>query len=465
MGSRGVNRGGGGRGLRGIVRRSGRVGTGRLWRRLDARRHHRRFLLHADVHGEVLSGHQAGALQAVPALEVGYGAIVLPGDAAEVVAATHFVVLPDGLTDIIRSIVAGRFVRSKQGGCYRGLLRLVNAIEAAEVGVHLVHRKTQRLSFLGIGDDTAFVHRVEVREEVVRDVDGVGDITQGDLLVDQHRVDVEEIDHRRNRGEVVFAGVVHQVSDGDEGRYITACFTRQVWTDLPERMLATRAGDGAVDVAGSAVVRGDDQQPVVVDRVHVLEILTGGIGRLHRIASFVDEGVDLETVQATGRQHELPKARRADRRNRHRVERALHDGEVLEFERKSLLVEDLFVKREIQVGQSHHAFGQTALLNSVHVDVTLDLVIEGHRDGRLDAFHPLCVDVVVVGGNLERLKGRGAIGVGSGVHPLHEALVHQAVERCGDRVVAGRGGRVAAIGALCCNGCNRYYGCGQEQES
>ena len=77
------------------------------------------------------------------------------------------------------------------GGCYRGLFAACKMrSRLPEAGVHLVHRKTQRLSFLGIGDDKSRLYTVEVRERPRKcrwrrryHVQGTGR--------PQHRVDVE----------------------------------------------------------------------------------------------------------------------------------------------------------------------------------------------------------------------------------------------------------------------------------
>ena len=65
---------------------------------------------------------------------------------------------------------------------------------------------------------------------------------------------------------------------------------------------------GFVDYAGTAVVGGDGQRPVVVEGVEVLEVAACGARGEHGIAPFVDQRVDLQAVDLARAGHELPHA-------------------------------------------------------------------------------------------------------------------------------------------------------------
>ena len=227
--------------------------------------------------------------------------------------------------------------------------------------------------------------------------------------------------------------VGHDVIGGDEERHIRARLAGQVGEDLPEIGLPARAPDGLVDVAGATVIGRQDQAPILIDGVHVLEIAASRVCGLHRVAPLVDEAVDLQPVALAGREHELPDARGADPREGDGIERALDHGEIFQLDRQPMLVEYLLDDGEIEVGHSQHITHQVAPALGIEVDAIANDVVVGQGNDAGQAFQPLDIDRV---GEIDVLLVVVAIflRLGEIAHvPGVEQAVDIRVDRLGDQ--------------------------------
>ena len=257
------------------------------------------------------------------------------------------------------------------------------------------------------------------------------------LLKMERPVDDDRVCRQRQAGlqgaEVVLAMVGHDVIGGDEERHIRARLAGQVGEDLPEIGFPARSPDGLVDVARAAVVGCQDQAPILIDGIHVLEIAASRVCGLHRVAPLVDEAVDLQPVALAGREHELPDARGADPREGDGVERALDHGEIFQLDRQPMLVEYLLDDGEIEVSHSQHITHQVALALGIEVDAIADDVIVRQGNDTGQAFQSLDIDRV---GEIDILLIVVAIflRLGEIAHvPGVEQAVDISVDRLGDQ--------------------------------
>ena len=106
--------------------------------------------------------------------------------------------------------------------------------------------------------------------------------------------------------DVVLAVVGHYVVGGNEGGHVAACLFGQIVVDFPIIGFPSRAADGFVDGARTAVVGGNHQVPVFVNVIHVLQVACCRPGRLYRVAAFVYEAVAFQSVYLSGGEHKLP---------------------------------------------------------------------------------------------------------------------------------------------------------------
>jgi len=87
--------------------------------------------------------------------------------------------------------------------------------------------------------------------------------------------------------------------------------------------------------------------PVVVDAVKVLQITAGGAGRLHRVPTFIDERIDLQSVTFACRGHELPQSDSTHRRGGRGRESRFDDRQGTQLDGQVGLDELFLDQREI----------------------------------------------------------------------------------------------------------------------
>ena len=111
------------------------------------------------------------------------------------------------------------------------------------------------------------------------------------------------------RVDAVLAVVVHREVSSDEEGNIASRLVRQVAVDVPEvRAISVHTTKSTVHIARATVVCSEDEPPVAVDAVEVLEEAAGRLGALDGVHALVDEAIDREAVDLTRREHELPEA-------------------------------------------------------------------------------------------------------------------------------------------------------------
>ena len=107
--------------------------------------------------------------------------------------------------------------------------------------------------------------------------------------------------------DAVLTMVVHGEVGSDEEGDIAARLIREVAIDIPEvGSLRPSTFEGSADIAWATVVGSEDEPPVTVDTVEILEEAAGSSGTLHGIHTFVDEAIDGEAVDLPCREHQLP---------------------------------------------------------------------------------------------------------------------------------------------------------------
>ena len=374
------------------------------------------------------SRHPVGA-EPVPFANVPGGDAIAVGDGVEILA----------FQDDVRDGLAGGRPRQRLPGVDRyavgqqllGPVR-IDRVLLVDEGVGALGGQLQHERADIAGDDVALVLRVEGPERRHIYLQKIRYLLKMERAVHDDRVGSQ-----RQAGlqgaEVVLAVVGHDVIGGDEERHVRPCLLGQVGEDLPEIGFPARSPDGLVDVARAAVVGCQDQVPVLIDGIHVLEIAAGGVGGFHRVASLVDEAVDLQPVALAGREHELPDARGADSREGDGVERALDHGEIFQLDRQPMLVEYLLDDGEIEVGHTQHVTHQVAPALGIEVDAIADDVVVGQGNDAGQAFQPLDIDRV---GKIDILLIVVAIflRLGEVAHvPGVEQAVDISVDRLGDQ--------------------------------
>ena len=374
------------------------------------------------------SRHPVGA-EPVPFANVPGGDAIAVGDGVEILA----------FQDDVRDGLAGGRARQRLPGVDRyavgqqllGPVR-IDRVLLVDEGVGTLGGQLQHERADITGDDITFVLWVEGPERRHIHLQKIRHLLEMERPVDDDRV-CRQRQAGLQGAEVVLAVVGHDVIGGDEERHIRARLAGQVGEDLPEIGFPARSPDGLVDVARAAVVGCQDQAPILIDGIHVLEIAAGGVGGFHRVASLIDKAVDLEAVALARREHELPKARGADSREGDGVERALDHGEIFQLDRQPMLVEYLLDDGEIEVSHSQHITHQVALALGIEVDAIADDVIVRQGNDTGQAFQSLDIDRV---GEIDILLIVVAIflRLGEIAHvPGVEQAVDIGVDRLGDQ--------------------------------
>ena len=222
----------------------------------------------------------------------------------------------------------------------------VNLLFAGDVLAEVVLGEYQRVAFDRSRDDVHFVLRIECPQSFDGNVECRGYLSQVEQAGDADRIG------RQRHGRVfaldtVLLVVGIGIGGSDEGRYIPASFAGQVFVDVPEGRPSAGAGQGFVYVARAAVVGGDGECPVVVDAVKVLQITAGGAGRLHRVPTFIDERIDLQSVTFACRGHELPQSDSTHRRGGRGRESRFDDRQGTQLDGQVGLDELFLDQREI----------------------------------------------------------------------------------------------------------------------
>ena len=181
----------------------------------------------------------------------------------------------------------------------------VDGVLIVDEGTDGVEWQAQCLWFAVTGDDVPLVLRVEALELVHRHMADIGHLFE--VEVAGYLDGVSRLGNVGfHRADVVFAVVGHDVVHRDEGGHVAPRLAWEVVVDVPVVALSAGAAYCLVDVAGTAVVGGNDEYPVAVDAVQVIEVLDGCLGGTDRVAAFVHEGVDFQLVHPAGGVHELP---------------------------------------------------------------------------------------------------------------------------------------------------------------
>ena len=253
-------------------------------------------------------------------------------------------------------------------------------------------RQHERIGFGRGRDDVEFVLRVELPQGLDRDVD-----RRGDLPEVHQPVDADGIRGQWDRGFGEFDAVLAVVGVGirrtDECGDVAARFAGQVVVDVPEcAPVAAGAGYCLVDVARAAVVGGDGQRPVVIDSIEVFQVAAGGLCRTDRVAAFVDQRVDFQSVAFARRGHELPQAYGAHRRHGRGGKRRFDDRQCPQFDGELLLEQFVLDEREIVLRHAQNAADRAVARIGVAVDITPYDAVVRQLDGRDERPQPLDID-------------------------------------------------------------------------
>ena len=101
--------------------------------------------------------------------------------------------------------------------------------------------------------------------------------------------------------------VVHSEVSPDEEGDVASCLIGQVAVDLPEvGSIGAGALERTIDIPRSAVIGSEDEPPVSVDAIEVLEEATGCFSALDRVHTLIHEAIDGESIDLTRGEHELP---------------------------------------------------------------------------------------------------------------------------------------------------------------
>ena len=275
-------------------------------------------------------------------------------------------------------------------------------------------------------DNAAFVLRIEALEFVHRYVADVND-----LLEVQVAAYLDGVCSLRNvgfhRADVVLAVVGHDVVGRNESRYVTTCFAGQIVIDGPIVGLASCPANGLVDGARPAVVGGDDQIPIVVDAIKVLQIACCSPCGLDGVATFVYEAVAFQAVELARLKHELPKSGSTCARYGRRIQGRFDDGQVFQFERQIVGIKGFFENRHVEIAGAEHEGHLIAQAGGVHVDELAHDFIVGHLHNDRHARQAVDVDGVAE----QRILMRSAAILSQVDVSLGFPVVQQAVQRIG----------------------------------
>ena len=144
-----------------------------------------------------------------------------------------------------------------------------------------------------------------------------------------------------------------------------------------------------VYVAGAAVVSCNHQGPIAINLIEVSQELGGGIRRLDRVASFIDETIYFQAIAFSCSKHKLPQTGCPDSARRSGVECRLDDGKILQFQRNSVIVECFFEDGNIKIASTEHIGNRASQAAAILVDEALHNAVVGklhHSRNALQAF-------------------------------------------------------------------------------
>ena len=206
----------------------------------------------------------------------------------------------------------------------------------------------QQVRAVGVGGPAPET-RIERVDVVERDAGEVRRGAQVDLAVEGDRLELHAVRNRLEDDSVSFR-IIDDGGDGEQARYVSPCLSRQ--PQRPDvRRLASRTISGyrASDVAFAPVVGGDREQAVSVEIPQELgEIGERGVRRRDDIAAAVVPPVLLQSVQSSGRRHELPQPRCAFARVRVHLEGALDHRQQRELDGQLLLLDFAHDVRQVR---------------------------------------------------------------------------------------------------------------------
>ena len=279
----------------------------------------------------------------------------------------------------------------------------VNPVLAVDESADVVYRQTECLRLAVSRNDILLVLGIQAFNLIHSDAANIRDLFEMQVAVHLYGIrGVRNIGF--HRADVVLAVVRHYVVGGYKSGYVSACFFGQIVVYFPIIRFAACAPDGFVDGAGTAVVGGDYQVPVLVDGIHIFQVACGGPGSLNRVAAFVHKAVAFQTVYLAGVQHELPQAGGSGAGYGRGVKRRLDNRQIFQFQRQPVGVERLFENGHVEVAGAQHESHLVAEASGIHVDEFAYNLVVGHFHNGRHAREPVDVYGIAELG----IDGRGA---------------------------------------------------------
>ena len=257
--------------------------------------------------------------------------------------------------------------------------------------------QTQGRELAASVDDVASVLWIKVLHDVYVDVENLCNLFKVNVAVNHHRVGLcRQLGN--HRADVVVAVIVHYVVGGNECRHIASCLLRQIGVDVPIVGQALCAVYGFVDALRPAVVSRDDEVPVAENLVQVAQIVGSGIRCFDRVATFVDERVDLKAILLACVQHKLPKACCSHTRHGVGVESRLDDGQIFKLQGQTIAFERFLENGHVEVLCAEHEAHGAAQVSAVTVYQLLHHFVIRHLHDRRYAAEALFVHLFLIHG-------------------------------------------------------------------
>ena len=181
-----------------------------------------------------------------------------------------------------------------------------------------------------------------------------------------------------HRTDVVQGIIGHDVVGCNEGRHITTCLLGEIGVNLPIILFAIVATDGLVDILRTAIVGCNHQVPVAKDFIKVAEIACSCIRCLDRVATLVNQRVDLQSILFARSYHKLPKTSSTSTRDSLGIQGRLDDRQVFQFKRKLIGFQGFFENGNIEIGSAQHVADGVTKASAITVDELLYHVVVNH---------------------------------------------------------------------------------------
>ena len=181
-----------------------------------------------------------------------------------------------------------------------------------------------------------------------------------------------------HRTDVVLGIIGHDIVGCNEGRHITTCLLGEIGVNLPIILFAIVATDGLVDILRTAIVGCNHQVPVAKNFVKVAEIACSSIRCLDRVATFVNQRVDLQSILFARSYHKLPKTSSTSARDSLGIQGRLDDRQVFQFKRKLIGFQGFFENGNIEIGSAQHVADGVTKASAITVDELLYHVVVNH---------------------------------------------------------------------------------------